>query len=67
MCITYKCGRYEALFITELDGDDVLCRMEEEDDDDADDGREPHARRARPSARPYGAVLFFGGFQQRRS
>ena len=50
VCITYKCGRYGALFITELDGDDVLCRIEEEDNDD--DGREPHARRARPSARP---------------
>ena len=34
VCITYKCGRYGALFITELDGDDVLCRIEEEDDDD---------------------------------
>ena len=39
MCITYKCGRYGALFITELDGDDVLCRIEEEDNDD--DGPEP--------------------------
>ena len=51
MCITYKCGRYGALFITELDGDDVLCRIEEEDNDD--DGRESHARPLPVPKEPY--------------
>ena len=49
VCITYKCGRHGALFITELDGDDVLCRIEEEDNGE---GESRTFAPAAPSARP---------------
>ena len=57
VCITYKCGRYRALFIAELDGDDVLCRIEEEDDDN---GPAPRAPLPLPKEPYYSSEAFSG-------